>query len=272
MAISESVKLNSPWELGNAKTNTSGGKEFYEEGMPLSPHVTPDKQFGETLPETLPVLQFGETDATGLVKRVRMALTLDNSVPGRESWFAVDPWQSGWSSGSYDLNQMMSRWLSTADRPFFGVKLFGGTNGDTEIPPLDNSSPVFTARAGLARFVDGGRPNEAGTAQSNSIWIEGYYYTGLMLDEVVAQAGDAGQGGRERVRTNVVGTKDGINLDFTLPSTVDTSAHYEVQYNGVGIEPSNDYTVDGSNPNLLHLVDAPDSFDTLDVIFYPMSN
>lgn len=271
MAIPESVKINSPWELGNAKTNTSGGKEFYEEGVALSPHVTPDKQFGEALPDTLPVLNFGETDASGLVKRVRMPLTLDNSVPGRESWFAVDPWQSGWSSGAYDLNEMMTRWLSTADRPFFGVKLFGGTNGDTEIPPLDDSSPVFTARAGLARFVDGGRPGEAGTAQSNSIWIEGYYYVGKMLDEVLADGGGAGQGGRERDRVDLVGTKDGVNMGFTLPAVVDPEAHYEIQYNGQGLDPIRDYTIDGANPRLLHFVDAPESFDILDVVFYPVS-
>ncbi len=192
MAIADSVKINSPWELGNAKANTSGGKEFYEEGVALPPHVTPDKMFGEALPDSLPELAFGETDASGTVKRIRMALTLDNSVPGQESWFTVDPWQSGWSSGSYDISQLMTRWLSTADRPFFGVRLFGGNNGDTEIPPLDTSGPVFTARGGLARFVSGGRPAEAGTSVANSIWIEGYYYVGKMLDEVVAdvEAGD----------------------------------------------------------------------------------
>lgn len=182
MAIPDSVKINSPWELGNAKANTSGGKEFYEEGVALPPHVTPDKQFGEALPNALPVLAMGEE--SGVVRRVRMPLTLDNSVPGNESWFAIDPWQSGWSSGAYDPSQLMTRWLSTADRPFFGVKLFGGNNGDTEIPPLDSSKPVFTARGGLARFIEG-RP-EAGTSQVTAIWIEGYYYTGKMLDEVIA--------------------------------------------------------------------------------------
>lgn len=186
MAISDKVKINTPWELGNAKANTSDGKEYYEEGVALSPHVTPDKQFGEALPAELPTLEFGETDASGTVQRVRMALTLDNSVPGQESWFAKDPWESGWASSPTEV--IMNRFLSTADRPFFVTKLFGGNNGDTEIPPLDDSGPVFTARAGLARFTNGGRPSEAGTSEATSIWVEGYYYVGKMLNEVLDDA------------------------------------------------------------------------------------
>lgn len=263
MAIPDSVKLNSPWELGNAKTNTSGGKEFFEEGVALSPHVTPDKQFGEPLPSTLPVLAFGESN--GVVKRIRMALTLDNSVPGQESWFAVDPWQSGWSSGSYDLEQMMSRWLSTADRAFFGVKLFGGTNGDTEIPPLDNSGPVFTARAGLARFVSGGRP-ELGTSETTSIWLEGYYYTGLMLDEVLSAG--VGAGGREILKGALIGVKDGINTAFTLPASVDYGGYFEIRISGVAIDPD-DYSI--TNGTDIQLAAGPTAAQSADIVYYPVS-
>lgn len=179
MAITDERKLGSTWEWLNNAGNTSEGKEFYEEGLPLLPDIRSSEMYAEAIPQVPPSLNFGEDN--GVVKRVRMALTLDNSVPGQKAWVAVDPWQSGWSSGAFDINQIMNRWLSKKDGLGYLPKFFGGANGDTEIPPLDNSSPVFYPRAGLLTF--GAARPESGTAQSESIWIEAYLYVGRMMSD-----------------------------------------------------------------------------------------
>lgn len=259
------VKLNDPWELGNFKANTSSlGKQEYEEPFPLFPHVTPDKQYGQPLPNTLPVLAFGET--SGVVSRFRVAMTLDNSVPGQETWFAKTPWESGWSSSVFVDSEMMPRWLTPADRAFFGFKFFGGNNGDTEIPMTDNSGPVFTARAGMGRFTNGGRPLELGTSPANSIWLEGYYYSGLMLDEVLSMG--VGAGGREVLKGPLIGVKDGVNTDFTLPASIDYGGYFEIRLSGLPLDPD-DYVI--TNGVDITLSVSPTAVQYPDIVYYPVS-
>ena len=184
MAITDERKLNTPFEWFNNAANTTESKEFYEEGLNLPPDIRSSEMYADAVPFQAPVLEFGEDD--GVVKRVRMALTLDNSVPNRRAWVAVDPWSSGWSSGSYDPETIMNRWLSKKDGPSYLPKIFGGTNGASEIPPLDTSAPMFTPRAGILTF--GASRAEAGTAEASSIWIEGYIYVGRMQSEIAEGA------------------------------------------------------------------------------------
>ena len=180
MPITDARKLGSTWEWLNNAGNTSEGKEFYEEGLPLLPDIRSSEMYAKAIPQVPPTLNFDET--SGVVKRVRMALTLDNSVPNKQAWVAVDPWASGWSSGSYDITTIMNRWLSKKDGAGYLPKFFGGSNGATEIFPLDATSPVFIPRAGLLTF--GSTRSEAGTSQATSIWIEGYVYVGKMQSEM----------------------------------------------------------------------------------------
>jgi hypothetical protein len=189
MPITDARKLGSTWEWLNNVGNTSEGKEFYEEGLPLLPDIRSSEMYAEAVPQVTPTLAVGET--SGVVKRVRMALTLDNSVPNRQAWVAVEPWASGWSSGSYDINTIMNRWLSKKDGPGYLPKFFGGTNGATEIPPLDNSSPVFYPRSGILTF--GTARAETGTSPASSIWIEGYIYVGKMQNELTIPDVDIGE-------------------------------------------------------------------------------
>ena len=188
MPITDARKLGSTWEWLNNVANTSDAKEFYEEGLPLLPDIRSSEMYAEAIPQVPPTLNFGETDAANIVKRVRMALTLDNSVPGKQAWVAVDPWASGWSSGSYDIATIMNKWLSKKDGAGYLPKIFGGSNGATEIFPLDASSPVFIPRAGLLTF--GSARAEAGTSQATSIWIEGYIYVGKMQNEITGGSGE----------------------------------------------------------------------------------
>lgn len=185
MAVNDNAKLNTSWEYVFDKVNTSDAKESYEEAASLD-----RGQFGESIPTDFAELTFGATEPSGKVRRLRVPLTLDNSATGRQSWFLlIDPatrsptWKSGWSSGSMVAGEIDTRLLSEADNARFRWKLFGGTSGNTEIFPLDASSPVMTPRGGLARFVNG--RSELGTTQANSIWVELYDYTGMMLDEVL---------------------------------------------------------------------------------------
>ena len=180
MPITDARKLGSTWEWLNNAGNTSEGKEFYEEGLPLLPDIRSSEIYAEAVPQVPPTLNFGET--SGVVKRIRMALTLDNSVPNKQAWVAVNPWASGWSSGSYDIATIMNRWLSKKDGAGYLPKFFGGSNGGTEIFPLDASSPVFIPRAGLLTF--GSTRSETGASQATSIWIEGYIYVGKMQSEM----------------------------------------------------------------------------------------
>lgn len=185
MAVNDNAKLNTSWEYVFDKVNTSEGKESYEEAVSLD-----RRQFGEAIPTDFAELAFGESEASGKVRRLRVPLSLDNSATGRQAWFLlIDPetrlpaWKSGWSSGSMVAGEINTRLLSEADNPRFRWKLFGGTNGGTEIFPLDASNPVITPRGGLARFVNGRA--ELGTTQATSIWAELYDYEGMMLDEVL---------------------------------------------------------------------------------------
>lgn len=183
MAVNDNAKLNTSWEYVFDKVNTSEGKESYEEAVSID-----RRQFGERIPTDFDELAFGES--SGVVRRLRVPLTLDNSATGRQSWFLlIDPetraptWKSGWSSGGMIPGEINTQLLSEGDHSRFRWKLFGGTNGGTEIFPLDASSPVITPRGGLARFVNG--RSELGTTQANSIWAELYDYSGMMLDEVL---------------------------------------------------------------------------------------
>ena len=183
MAVNDNAKLNTSWEYVFDTVNTSEGKESYEEAAKIDRRL-----FGEPIPTDFTDPAFG--GSFGVVRRLRVPLTLDNSATSRQAWFLlIDPatrlptWKAGWSSGSMVAGEINTRLLSDADHSRFRWKLFGGSNGNTEIYPLDASSPVITPRGGLARFVNG--RSELGTTQANSIWAELYDYTGLMLDEVL---------------------------------------------------------------------------------------
>ncbi len=183
MAVNDNAKLNTSWEYVFDTVNTSEGKESYEEAAKIDRRL-----FGEPIPIDFTDPAFGSS--FGVVRRLRVPLTLDNSATNRQAWFLlIDPvtrlpaWKSGWSSGGMVAGEINTRLLSDADHSRFRWKLFGGSNGNTEIYPLDASSPVLTPRGGLARFVNG--RSELGTTQANSIWAELYDYTGLMLDEVL---------------------------------------------------------------------------------------
>lgn len=185
MPVNDNAKLNTSWEYVFDKVNTSEGKESYEEAASLDRVA-----FGEAIPTDFAELAFGATEPLGLVRRLRVPLTLDNSATNRQAWFLlIDPetraptWKQGWSSGAMIPGEINTRLLSEADHPRFRWKLFGGTNGGTDIYPLDASSPVITPRGGLVRFVNG--RTELGTTQANSIWAELYDYGGMMLPEVL---------------------------------------------------------------------------------------
>lgn len=180
MAITDNRKLGTAFEATTSTANTTENKAFYEEGVSLPPDIRSSEMYAEAVPYTPPTLAFGEDN--GIVKRVRMALTLDNSVNDKRAWLTVNPWASGWSSGSYDPETLMNRWLSNKDGPGYLPKIFGGSNGDSEIPPLDATAPMFTPRSGLLTF--GSARSEAGTSESTSIWIEGYVYVGKMQNEI----------------------------------------------------------------------------------------
>ena len=185
MAVNDNAKLNTSWEYVFDTVNTSEGKESYEEAAKIDRRL-----FGEPIPTDFNFQSLAFGDSHGVVRRLRVPLTLDNSATNRQAWFLlIDPvtrlpiWKAGWSSGSMVPGEINTRLLSEADHPMFRWKLFGGTNGNTEIFPLDASSPVITPRGGLARFVNG--RSELGTTQANSIWAEVPDYTGMMLDEVL---------------------------------------------------------------------------------------
>lgn len=150
--ITDARKLGATFEALNSVGNTSQAKEFYEEALPLLPDVRSSEIYADPVPPVPPALEFGEDN--GIVKRVRMALTLDNSVPNKQTWVAVDQWTADWSSGSFDVSSIMNRWLSKKDGLGYLPKIFGGINGDTEIPPLDPSAPIFYPRAGILNFGD----------------------------------------------------------------------------------------------------------------------
>ena len=86
---------------------------------------------------------------------------------------------------------------------------------------------------------------------------------------MIAAGAAAGAGGRERMRASLTGVKDGTNTLYHLPADCDTSAHYEVQVNGVGVEPVTDFTVD-ADPLQLTLKVALTAPEKLDVVYYPV--
>lgn len=179
---SQTVMSDAAWKWLQGVANTNDNKQFYEEGLALLMDVGADEVYASPIPTTPPTLALGATSADGVIKRVRMALTLDNSVPGNQAWVAVNPWALGWSSGSYDITQVMNKWVAPKHGPGYLPTFWGGGGGTTGIPPGDVSGPIFYPRAGLLTFQN--TRSENGLAQATSIWVEGYVYTGLMQSDI----------------------------------------------------------------------------------------
>ena len=273
MALTAEQKLELVWEAHNSKTNTSTGKQYYEETVARAYEVNTSDVFGEVIPTIPPA------STEGVVKKHypvadggdgMLTLTVDRSVGGNVTWVALPAHNSNWSSGSADTSEVLSRFISPKSGKQYLVKVFDGS--DNEIPQLDRSDWFFDYSAGTLTFNGVSSRSETGNTPEDSIKLKVYQYIGKTAAEVIAEGGSAGQGGRERLRASLIGAKDSINTTFTLPANVDTDAHYEVQYNGVGLESPLDFAVDSVNAHTLTLVDAPDSYDFLDVIYYPVSN
>ena len=269
MALTAAQKLELVWEAHNSKTNTSPGKQYYEETVARSYEVNTSDVFGEVIP-TLP-----PATSEGVVKKYypaadggdgMLTLTVDRSVGGNVTWVALPAHNSNWSSGSADTSEVLSRFISPKSGKQYLVKVFDGS--DNEIPQLDSSDWFFDYSAGALTFNGVSSRAENGNTPADSIKLKVYQYVGKSAAEVIAEGGSGGQGGRERLRASLLGTKNSVNTVITLPADVDVAAQYEVQYNGVGIEPGIDFTVEAANAHVLATVDAPDSYDSLDVIYY----
>lgn len=256
MPISDTRKLNTPWESLLSKANTSDSKEFYEEALPSYLDVHPAEQFGSAIPKIPPVLSFGQT-LEG-IKRVRMPLTRDNSTP--TGWVLLETWKSGWSSGSVAANDVI---LTTGIGQKYGdgylPTLWGGSSGNTQIFPLDPSSPVVKLRDGTV--VTGSLRAETGTTQVNSLWIEFYVFAGDSLLTRLENASSA----MAQIAIGLTGTKNSINTEFQIPSQINSSKSVSILYNGVELSEGADYTKIGS---AITMNASPDPFDSLVALGY----
>lgn len=268
MALTETQKLEKVWEWFNNNADTSTGKAFYEETIPRSTEVHSTEVFGQPIPSVPPLT------TAGVVKKWYPAaedgdaiihMTCDRSVGGNKTWVAMENHYASWSSGSADISEVLSGFIGPKYGKQYLVKVFDGN--DNEIPQLDTSDWTFDYSSGVLVFNSETRP-ESGNTPADSIKIKVYQYVGKSAAQMIEEGGAAGAGGRERIRASLSGAKDGVNTLYTLPADCDTDAHYEVQVNGVGVEPSLDYTV-GANPLELTLVVALTAPEKLDVVYYP---
>lgn len=264
----ESQKTEIVWEAHNARSNTSTGKKYFEETVSRAYEVSSSDIFAEPVPASPPA------NTTDVVKKHYpsgeggdglIEMTVDRSVGGNVSWVALPTHSNNWSSGSADTTQILRGFISPKHGAQYLVKVIDGN--DNEIPQLDSSDWYFDYMAGVLTFNGVSSRPESGNTPADSIKIKVYQYVGKMVDEALQDAGD---GGREIAHAELSGNKDGSNKGFLLPADADPSAHYIVYYNGTQLSEGADYSVDGENPRLLQLVEAPDSYDSLDANYYPV--
>lgn len=269
MALTTDQKVEKVWEWFNNNSDSSTGKAFYEETIPRASEVHSDEVFGQPIPSIPPLA------TAGVVKKFYPAaesgdglitMTVDRSVGGNKTWVALPTHSSNWSSGSADTSEILKGFISPKYGKQYLVKVFDGS--DNEIPQLDTSDWTFDYSSGVLVFNSANR-GESGNTEADSIKIKVYQYVGKSAAEMIEASAGAGAGGRERVRAALTGAKDGVNTVYRLPADCDTSAHYELQVNGVGVEPVVDFSV-GVDPLELTLVVALTASEKLDVIYYPV--
>lgn len=270
MALTFVQKVEKVFEWLQSKTDTDSNKQFYEENIPRSTEVHSSEIFGQPIP-TIPPM-----NTAGVVKKFYpvtengdgwLALTVDRSVAGNRTWVALPTHSSNWSAGKDDVTQILKGFISPKYGKQYLVKVFNGA--DQEIPQLDSSDWTFDYSSGVLVFNSENR-TESGNTPDDAIKIKVYQYIGKTADQMLSVGEAAGAGGRERIRAQLTGNKDGTNQTYHLPVDCDTSAHYEVQVNGVGIEPNRDFTV-GATPTELTLVVALTAPETIDAIYYTKS-
>lgn len=268
MALTSDQKLEAVWEWFNNNANTSIGKKFYEETIARTSEVHASDVFSEPVPAAPPAA------STSVIKKWYPAaeggdgwihLTVDRSVGGNTTWVALPAHNDNWSSGSADTSQVMKGFVSPRYGKQYLVKAFDGN--DNEIPQLDPSDWTFDYSGGVLVFNGVSSRAESGNTPADSIKIKVYQYVG----ETLATAMPNTNGGATMSRAAMSGAVDGANKDFLLPEDVNTDLLYLPKFNGQDIYPGADYTVDGANPRLLHLVASPDPGDRMDVVYYPIS-
>lgn len=269
MALTTDQKLEKVWEWFNNNADTSTGKAFYEETIPRSSEVHSSEVFGQAIPSIPPMA------TAGVVKKWYPAaengdgmiyMTCDRSVGGNKTWVALENHSANWSSGSADVSEVLKGFIGPKYGKQYLVKVFD--KNDNEIPQLDTSDWTFDYSSGVLVFNSANR-SESGATPAASIKIKVYQYVGKSAAEMIEASAGAGAGGRERVRASLTGAKDGVNMLYSLPADCDTTAHYELQVNGVGVEPVTDFNV-GVDPLQLTLVVALTAAEKLDVVYYPV--
>ena len=225
--------------------------------------------FGQPIPSIPPMASAGVVkkwypvaeEGDGLIH-----MTCDRSVGGNKTWVALENHAGNWSSGSADISQVLKGFIGPKYGKQYLVKVFDGD--DNEIPQLDTSDWTFDYSSGVLVFNSATR-SESGATPMDSIKIKVYQYVGKSAAEMIEAGSAAGAGGRERVRASLTGMKDGSNQVYRLPDDCDATAHYEVQVNGIGVEPVTDFIV-GTDPLELTLKVALTAPEKLDVVYYPV--
>ena len=260
MALTTDQKLEKVWEWFNNNSDTSTGKQSYEETIARASEVHGSEVFGELIPTIPPALSEGvvkkwyPADAGG---DGWLVLTVDRSVPNNRTWVALPTHSSNWSSGSADTSVVLKRFISPKYGKQYLVKVFDG-NGN-EISQLDAADWTFDYSAGVLTFNSANR-SETGNTPTASIKIKVYQYVGNSLLEVVG-----GTSGRLVLRGDLTGERDGMNKVFTLPASVDSGVYYEIRCSRIPLIPS-DYTINGLT---VTLVCSPERYQGLDIVYYP---
>lgn len=170
--ILDSTKIDKLFKSLFNKARTSANKAYYEETIPTVPDLHADEIYLNPIPATPP------TSDTSIVKlytsSAALTLTKDQSVGNNKAWVVLPAWQTGWSSGSDDVSQVMKNFISPKYGVGYGVKVYFG-NG-TRIPELDNLNWMFDYKAGVLTFEND--PGVDGATVGNSIKIEVYQYVG----------------------------------------------------------------------------------------------
>lgn len=266
MALTDNVKVDRlfKWMFSRARGDNSAA--FFEEAIPTSYEVHAADVFVETIPgipptETNSVIQklypAGE-DGDGWIE-----MTCDRKYNGNRVWVALDTHESTWSSGSGDVSRIRKNFINPKYGSSYVVKVFDGN--DNAIPELDNSNWLFDYRAGVLTFESDRA--EAGSTPASSIKIKVFQYVGQTL--ATASPNTNGGSAAAMKRGGMIGTVDGTNKDFFLPSDTNTDLLYLPKLNGQDVYPGADYTVDSTDPLLLHMVGSPDPGDRVDVVYYP---
>ena len=257
MTLSTAIANDMAFKDLMRKAFTSLNTAFYAENRQRIRYMPAQFILGEDIPSTPPA-----TD-TDIIEWYDVPLMLDNGVPDRRSWAIPKPglWESGWDN-SKDQSIVGRGFVDPGlGGPLWIAKLYrGSARGGARVPETHTSDWVVDYDAGWVTF-NTEAPLELGATIADSPRLVLGRYRGKSIMEVVQSAG------KVMLLGDIIGSRDGVNMNFQLPAPVGAGMYFDVRCAGQIVD-KDDYSI-ASNGIDIKLAVPPYAWQKMDVVYYP---